>query len=148
MKMPWYSVSLFLFLCLEPLLRKNSWMRATSATVMITFTKVPFWILLDHNYVERTISTVTRHIDNTAFSRTPYSWRFYVCGSIYVLNLSSKLEGALSGLRHFLASESPLKMMKNVFYLTLKTFFVLKVFKFHFLVLTFWSCMKTTSSER
>ena len=33
------------------------------------------------------------------------------------------LKGALSGLRHFLASENPLKMIKNA-----QAFFVLKVF--------------------
>ena len=37
---------------------------------------------------------------------------------------------ALSGLRKFLATESPLKMMKNAFYFTSKTLFVLKIFKF------------------
>ena len=40
------------------------------------------------------------------------------------------LKGALSGLRQFLGPESPLKMMKNVFYFTLKACFVLlKLFK-------------------
>ena len=34
------------------------------------------------------------------------------------------------GLRQFLAYESPLKMMKNDFYFTLKALFVLKIFKF------------------
>ena len=33
-------------------------------------------------------------------------------------------------LRQFLATESPLKMMKNTFYLTLKSLFILKKFKF------------------
>ena len=33
----------------------------------------------------------------------------------------------LSGLRKFLATESPLKMMKNAFYFTLKALFVLKI---------------------
>ena len=37
---------------------------------------------------------------------------------------------ALSGLRQFLATKSPLKMMKNAFYFTLKALFVLKRFKF------------------
>ena len=41
-----------------------------------------------------------------------------------------KLKGVFSGLRHFLATASPLKMMKNVIYLTLKIIFVLKIFKF------------------
>ena len=40
------------------------------------------------------------------------------------------LKGALSGQRQFLANESALKMMKNVFYLTLKALFVLKIFRF------------------
>ena len=37
---------------------------------------------------------------------------------------------ALSGLRQFLASESPLKMIKNVFYFNSKALFVLKIFIF------------------
>ena len=41
-----------------------------------------------------------------------------------------KVKGALSGLRQFLANENPLKMMKNVFYFTIKAYFVLKIFKF------------------
>ena len=38
--------------------------------------------------------------------------------------------GALSGLRQFLATESPLKIMKNAFYFTSKALFVLKIFNF------------------
>ena len=52
------------------------------------------------------------------------------------------IKGALSGLRQLLATESPLKMMKNGFYFTSKALFVLKIFRFF--VLTFWSCSKTT----
>ena len=33
-----------------------------------------------------------------------------------------KFKGALSGLRQFLATESPLKLMKCTFYFTLKAF--------------------------
>ena len=40
------------------------------------------------------------------------------------------IKGALSGLRRFLATESPLKMIKNPFYFTSKALFVLKIFKF------------------
>ena len=51
--------------------------------------------------------------------------------AIKVLNNSlNYFKGALSGLRQFLATESPLKMMKNAFYFTSKSFFVLKAFKF------------------
>ena len=43
---------------------------------------------------------------------------------------NSIFKGILSGLRQFLAAESPLKMMKNVFYFISKARFVLKIFKF------------------
>ena len=46
------------------------------------------------------------------------------------LVLLRKVKGALSGLRQFLTNESPLKMMKNAIYFTLKALFVLKMFKF------------------
>ena len=39
-------------------------------------------------------------------------------------------KGALSALRQFLVNESPLKMIKNAFYFSLKTLSVLKIFKF------------------
>ena len=42
---------------------------------------------------------------------------------------SIRIQGALSGLRPFLATGSPLKMMKNAFYFTLKALFVLQIFK-------------------
>ena len=40
------------------------------------------------------------------------------------------VKGALSDLRPFLAIESPLKMMKNAFYFTLKARFFFKIFNF------------------
>ena len=41
------------------------------------------------------------------------------------------VKGALQGLRQFLITENPLKMiLKNAFYFTLKALFVLKIFKF------------------
>ena len=40
------------------------------------------------------------------------------------------IKAALSSLRQFLAIESPLKMMKNAFYFTLKARQVLKIFNF------------------
>ena len=42
------------------------------------------------------------------------------------------LKGALSNLRQLLATKSPLKMMKNAFYFTLKAFFSLTILKFLF----------------
>ena len=43
--------------------------------------------------------------------------------------MSNEVKGALSGLRQFLAAESPLQMMKNAFYFMSKALFVLKIFK-------------------
>ena len=40
------------------------------------------------------------------------------------------VKSALSGLRQLLATESPLKMMKNLLHFTSKSLFVLKIFKF------------------
>ena len=40
------------------------------------------------------------------------------------------IKGALSGLRQFFATKSPLKMTENAFYFTSKALFVLKIFKF------------------
>ena len=46
------------------------------------------------------------------------------------INRKKIIKGALSGLKQFLAIESPLKMMKNAFYFASKALFVLKRFKF------------------
>ena len=45
----------------------------------------------------------------------------------------NSLKGALKGLKQFLTIESPLKVMKNAFYFTVKALIVVKVFK-----LLFW----------
>ena len=41
-----------------------------------------------------------------------------------------KIKGALSGRRQFLATESPLNMMKNAVYFTSKAHFVIQIFRF------------------
>ena len=43
---------------------------------------------------------------------------------------SKHFRGALSGLKQFLTTESPLKIIKKSFYFTVKALFVLKIFKF------------------
>ena len=50
--------------------------------------------------------------------------------SVFLNSNNIFFKGPLPGLRQFLETESSLKMMKNVFYFTLKTHFVLKIFKF------------------
>ena len=66
-----------------------------------------------------------QHVNKTFTRRTLYEVSIH------------KFKGALSGLRQFLAIESPLKMMKNAFtsmlspqYFTSKALFVLNIFKF------------------
>ena len=49
---------------------------------------------------------------------------------VLLKNHLNYLKGALSGLRQFLTTESPLKKMKNTFYFTSKALFVLKIFQF------------------
>ena len=77
----------FYFFCLEATLGQD---RATSATVMVIFSKVPFRKLLYHSYV-KVSSQQLRDTSTTVFWRTPYGWRFYGHGSIYVLIRSSRL---------------------------------------------------------
>ena len=48
MKVPWYFVFSFLFFCLGPNVRKNTWMKTASVTVLVILSKVLFWKLLDH----------------------------------------------------------------------------------------------------
>ena len=60
----------------------------------------------------------------------PRSILFFTLKQVSLLKASEfYLKGALSGLIQFLATESPLKLMKNVFYLTLRIIFILKIFK-------------------
>ena len=60
---------------------------------------------------------------NMEYSRGKFRWKV----SYSVDNL---IKSTLSGMRQYLESESPLKMMKNAFYFTLKARFVLKIIKF------------------
>ena len=73
---------------------------------------------------------------NAKFSRgslIPLIWLLVDDSDVYVelltLNYKWVVKGALPGLRQFLATESPLKMMKKAFYFTSKALFVLEIFK-------------------
>ena len=50
----------------------------------------------------------------------------------YCQGNSNTIKGAISGLRQFLAIDSPFKAMINAFYFTSKTIFLFKIFKFLF----------------
>ena len=51
------------------------------------------------------------------------------CLSVFDHFVELALKGAISVLRQLLATESPLKMMKNTFYFTSKALSVLKIFE-------------------
>ena len=62
-KLPWYPVFLFLFFCLELTVRNNAWIRTNCVTLTIINSKVPFWKLLDHRYVQSYFSTITWYLE-------------------------------------------------------------------------------------
>ena len=72
--------------------------------------------------------------NNSFFGRVSYSDGFGM-KSIIICCLGrdlevSRIKGAVSGLRQFLANEVSLKMMKKAFYFTSKALSVLKIFNF------------------
>ena len=74
--------------CLEPTLGKDTSMRASSATVMVFFSKVQFWKLLDHNYVQTSCSRIARHIEKSIFQEIPllkilWTW-IKICANTFV----------------------------------------------------------------
>ena len=87
-------------------------------------------------------SAITLKIDNfekliyiSKFFKIIKLWKICLCQSQNSKKTNQKnqrvwfLKSAHSGLRQFLTTESPLKMMKNVFYFTIKALFVLKISK-------------------
>ena len=71
----------------------------------------------------------------TDFLLLGFSFVFYFLAGIFwaqdlLTGKLSTLIGALSDLKQVLTNESPLKIMKNVFYFTVKSLFVIRIFKF------------------
>ena len=57
------------------------------------------------------------------FSKDQHFYSHKKCNSLLEISEKVHIKGAVSGLRKFLRTESPLKMMKNAFYFTLKSSF-------------------------
>ena len=75
----------FIFICLfETMVRKNTWIRTTSVTVMVIFSKLLLWKLLDHDFFLNNYETPWQN----GILETFHSWRFYGNGSTYVLFIS------------------------------------------------------------
>ena len=95
------------------------------------------------------ITKITKNINSSAFypdkifffffkSRIEFLWHINTSlkSSCAVLLFKKKcwngFKGTLSGMRQFLATEGPLKVMKNAFYFTLEPLFVLQIIKLLF----------------
>ena len=58
------------YFCLDSTVRKDAWIRTTSITVMVFFSKVGFWKLIDDSYVKSSFSI----IENSIFKDTLQSF--------------------------------------------------------------------------
>ena len=113
----------------------------------------PFWPRMQvQKLVDKLVKECSENIENEMISVTLQYYRsacncciiyivLFVIAFQLIISISSSffyfhwcsinvVKGALSGLRQFLATESPLNMMKNNFYFTSKGLFFLKIFKF------------------
>ena len=86
----------------------NMWLHHFEGLLLLTSTE----LALNGNFASRWLG---------------YMWILGYYYARYIMPLNFK--GALSGLRQYLATESHLKMMKNLFYFTLKAISALKIFK-------------------
>ena len=64
MIMSWYSVFSFLFLCLEATLQASNWVKTISVAVMFFFFESIIPKRLDHNDVQSSLATITKHLEN------------------------------------------------------------------------------------
>ena len=102
--------------------------------------KLPIWPnLLKKSLLENfSFCAVSNHLNAGSVRDSRFGFMYFkYCRELHIFLV---FKGAPEGLRQFVATESPLKMMKNVFYFILKAFCSqdIKVF-----VLTFWSYIKT-----
>ena len=58
------------YFCLGPTVRKYTCMRLTSITVMVIFSKLSFWKLLDHSYVQSCFSN--QHVTKPTANKPSY----------------------------------------------------------------------------
>ena len=80
-------------------------------------------------FIMRDRTSINRNIRSTHFYL--FEWVFVTLFPTLCRLLWSVFKGALIQL---LATESPLKLLENAFYFTLKALFILKIFKFLFLL--------------
>ena len=82
-------ILIFLF---RTLVKKNTWIRMISITVMVTISNALLWKLLDICYVQSSFSTFTRHIDNGNLKDTlqlKISQR-WICANSFLVNIMKR----------------------------------------------------------
>ena len=97
--------------------KKNIWSKLIACVFVLRLLFLPFRSIV---YAE------LKHLILITPKALLSYWHFYTFNPVQIL------KGALSGMRQFLAIESPLKILKKAFYFTSKALFVLKIFKFLF----------------
>ena len=110
----------------------NNWLKTWSNIRILYF----YWMRnYTGNFSPESLSKITWQINCKNWHNFESKFDIHEMFFLKVIfsdNVSFK--GSLSGLGQFWATESPLKMIKNAFYFTLKALFVLKIFKFLFLL--------------
>ena len=105
-----FRIFIFIFfLFLEPTLRKDVYIRRTSATVISygNFLKLLSWKLLDHSYVQSSLSTITSHIDSNILKD---AWPLKILLTRMIMKqILTKVPAKLS-----LARKSPACTSKNI----------------------------------
>ena len=74
--------------------------------------------------------TLTLMIISSPYESRKETKHFRLVSKIFAFRTEKNFKSAVSGLRQFLAIKNPLKMMKNAFYFTSKTLFIVKVLNF------------------
>ena len=123
----------YFFFCLEATLGKDTWMRATSATAMVIFSRVLFRKLLDHNYVKVSSQQLGGTL-TTEFWRTPDGWRFMDMDDFSKYHETKISEGALKIISREKKYVSALQrtLHQNRWYFTLVIHFFLSLKKTSF----------------
>ena len=100
----------------------NPWYALVRVHIWVGLRNVSFDIALIPNF---------KHIQHSYLYVIVFTLKmFSSTGLITWIFKISLFKEALSGLKQFLATESLFRIIKNAFYFTLKTYFVLKIFKF------------------
>ena len=122
----WHDLISLLFILNYSWIYKIQKPKETRKVMLKNFSSLTCKVML------KNFSSLLSHETNSLFRRSLYHFPTSKLSlpSLRVVLSFLFFKGSLSGLRQFLATESPLKMMKNVFCFIPKALFILKIFKF------------------